>query len=111
MYIPISYLHKQIFWTATEAIITGKIEQSVGPASEGLVLVDFTDTQGLTHHIRVDADNTFIEGKDSAHIQILYNPFHPTDYVLVNPGRYMVILFLPLGLLACYFGWPEQRQE
>lgn len=106
IYIPISYLHKQLFWTETEAVIDGQVERGSGEI-QVFCLMNFTDAQGLVYHIEANTENTFMDGKDSNHVRIYYDPFNPNNFELVNPGRYLLILFLPFGLLCVYLGWPE----
>lgn len=108
VFIPLNYLHKQLFWTETEALITEEVLRYDGAETELFYHMAYTDEEGLSHHIQVSDENTFVEGKDSMHVCIYYDQSNPTNYELVNPGRYMLILFIPLGLLACYFGWPER---
>ena len=110
LYIPASYLYKQISWTETEALIVEGNERQVG--GEGLYLMDYTDANRGLHRIEVDGENnTFMEGTDSKHVRLYYDPSSPVDYELVNPGRFMVLLFFPFGLLCCYLGWPSVEKN
>lgn len=110
LYVPLSYLNKQLSWTETEALIVEGNERQAG--SEGLYLMDYTDMNGGLHRIEVDGENnTVMEGKDSEHARIYYDPFNPADYELVNPGRYMLLLFFPFGLLCSYLGWPSVEKN
>lgn len=111
LYIPLSYLHKQLFWTETEALITERVGRNEGAEVEVIYLMDFTDKQGIVHHIQAGVENTFIEGRDSEHIRIYYDHSNPADYELFNPGNYLLILFLPFGLLCSYLGWPEKASS
>jgi len=109
--VPLNYLHAQLYWTPTEAIITGTVLNNDGSEAKLLTLMDFTDHEGVIHHISEDEEReTFTTGVDNQHVRIYYDPLNPTDYVLANEGRYLVILFLPLGLLACYLGWPDEDE-
>ncbi|WP_339812314.1 hypothetical protein [uncultured Imperialibacter sp.] len=112
--VPLNYLYAQLYWTPTEAIITGTVLNNDGPEAERLTLMDFTDHEGVIHHISEEDDDEESDspatGAEDQHIRIYYNPLNPTDYVLANDGRYLIVLFLPLGLLACYLGWPDEDE-
>lgn len=107
IYIPLSYLHKQLFWTETEAIIQGQQERG-GIEPKVYCLMQFTDSKGTVYNIEANIEDTFTEGKTSNHVRIYYNPKTPGEFELINPGRYLLILFLPFGFLCVYFGWPEK---
>lgn len=105
-YIPLSYLHKQIFWTETEAVIMERVEHIVGGEAEVLYRMHYSDEAGVARQIEVDIENNFSEGRDSDHAVLLYDPADSANFELVNPGRYLLILFLPFGLLLSYLGLP-----
>ncbi|MEQ9374995.1 MAG: hypothetical protein RIG68_07460 [Imperialibacter sp.] len=107
--VPLNYLYAQLYWTPTEAIITGTVLNTDGPEAELLTLMDFTDGEGVVHHISEDEEReTLTRGTDDQHVRIYYDPLDSGNYVLANYGRYLIVLFLPLGLLACYLGWPRE---
>lgn len=108
IYVPLSYLNKQIFWTEADALITDRVEEMAGSEVQLVYHMEFVDHQGALHHIKPNTDDTFMEGKDSNHVRIYYDPTSPSNFELVNPGRYMLVLFLPFGLLLLYLGWPEK---
>lgn len=108
IYVPISYLNKSIFWTETEALIIERVEENTRSGVELVYYMEFSDHQGRVHKIKPNTDDTFIEGKDANHVLIFYEPTHPANFELVNPGRYMLILFLPFAMLLLYLGWPEK---
>lgn len=107
LYIPISYLHKQISWTETEATIVDRVERNAGGEAEVLYMMEYVDERGLVHQATIDSEIHFSEGTSSSRAPLLYNPSDPTKYEFVNPGRYLLILFFPLGLLLAYFGKPK----
>jgi hypothetical protein len=110
VYIPLSYLHKQIFWTETEALTNNRVERDDGMGGLVYYSMTFADEGGTTHYIDPNSDDTFMEGKDSNHVRIYYDPSNPEAYELVNHGRYLLILFLPFALLLCYLGWPDRER-
>jgi hypothetical protein len=108
--VPLNYLYKQLYWTPTEAVITGHELTAQGPDAQLLTLMDFTDEHGVIHHIGEDEEReTFFNGADSLHVRVYYDPLNPADYELINPFRYVVLIFLPFGLLLCYLGWPLEK--
>jgi hypothetical protein len=112
--IPLNYLYAQLHWTPTQATITGTVLNNNGPEVERLTLMDFTDHEGVIHHISEEDDDEESEspatgGAENQYVRIYYDPLNPTDYVLTNSGRYLIVLFLPFGLLLCYLGWPLEK--
>jgi hypothetical protein len=99
VYIPLSYLHKQIFWTETEAVIADRFTPTVGSEAEVLYRMSYTDAAGVVHQIEVDSENDFMEGRNTHFTRLLYDPADAVNFELVNPGRYLLLLFLPFGLL------------
>ena len=71
----------------------------------------FKDKDGNVHIIKVYdiTDNDYVEGSDKDHFILYYNPRNPSENILLNYGSYMVILFLPFGLLCSYLGWPHKE--
>lgn len=110
VYYPIDYLYKQVAWVRTEGLYIGQIEPENMPGNAYLVF-EFTDPSGTVYQVHEGYDNTVIEGSDNQHFLLYYNPANPNEFVMVNPGRYLVLLFGPFGLLLCYFGWPEKEIE
>jgi len=104
-YIPLSYLYNQLYWKETEAFITDRIERDDGVKVRVFYVMNFTDAQGTVHRIEASSRDTFMKGKDEDHVRIYYDPSNPPNFELVNHGRYLLLLFFPLGLLACYFGY------
>lgn len=111
VHVPVSYFHKQLFWVETEALLGERVERGSAGAPEVLFKMEFVDANGATQHILADIDDTFTQGRDEQHIRIYYDPEDPQDYELVNHARYLLILFLPFGLLCCYLGWPEKTSS
>jgi hypothetical protein len=111
VHVPVSYFHKQLFWNEAEALLGDRVERESGGVSEVLFKMEFVDEKGMKQHILTDLEDTYTEGKDSQHIRIYYDPANPEDHELVNHGRYLLILFLPFGLLCCYLGWPEKTEK
>jgi hypothetical protein len=110
IYIPFDYFYKQIAWTRTEALFLEQIVPENLPETAYMVF-EFTDQLGTVYRVHEGYDNTVIEGSDDQHFLLYYNPSNPNEFVMVNPGRYLVLLFGPFGLLLCYFGWPEKQIE
>lgn len=107
IYVPISFLYKQIFWTHTEGLIGDRIENYT---PNGIIFhsITYQDAQGIMRNVQADLDDDYQEGADSNHVQLLYNPANPEDFELVNYGRYLIFVFLPFGLFLMYVGWPEK---
>ncbi len=110
--IPINYLYAQLYWTATEAIITGEELNTDGPEAKLMTLMDFTDHEGVVHHISEENDDDdsalFTIGAEDRSFRIYYDPLNPSDYMLANAGRYVIAIFLPFALFLCYLGWPHK---
>lgn len=105
LYIPADYAYKQIFWPRTEA----RFLERVLPENEDVdySVLEFADSEGTLYHVKENDENTMITGSDDQHYILYYNPINPTDYVMMNPGRYLLLLFFPFGVLLCFLGWPE----
>ncbi len=107
-YLPASYIYQQLYWVETEAVITGyRLDTTATPIN--YYLMDYTDSLGTVFHIEVDVENTITEGRDADHARLYYDPADPANFALVNHALYLVVLFLPLGLLSLYFGWPKRE--
>jgi len=106
LYIPADYAYKQIFWPRTEA----RFLERVLPENEDVAysVLEFTDSEGALYQVKENEENTMITGSDDQHFILYYNPINPTDYVMMNPGRYLLLLFFPFGVLLCFLGWPER---
>ncbi len=107
LYIPADYAYKQLFWLRTEA----RYLEHILPENEPDIaysLLEFADATGALYQAKENAENTMITGSDDQHFILYYNPINPTDYVMMNPGRYLILLFFPLGVLLCFLGWPER---
>ncbi len=74
-------------------------------------LMEFKDKDGNVHIIKVYdvTDNDYVEGSDKDHFILYYNPRNPSEYIMLNFGKYMVIIFLPFGLFCSYLGWPQKE--
>jgi len=101
-YLPLNYLRKQIFWTKTEAQIIEQTVREIGGEADIYYKMEFTDKLGKVYRIEPDDDDTFTAGSDTQHILIYYDPSNPADFELVNPGFYLIVIFLPFGLLCTY---------
>lgn len=108
-YLPLNYLHKQLFWTKTEAMITEHAYREKRGESYLYIKMEFADRRGKIYYIEPNVDDTFTEGSDSQHILIFYDPSNPEDFELVNPGHYLIVFFLPFGLLLTYLGLPAKE--
>lgn len=110
LYIPADYVYKQLMWTRTEARFA---ERSITEGNSDIAysVLEFTDTTGTLHQVKENEENTMVEGSDDQHFILYYNPGNPNEYVMMNYGRYLLILFFPFGLLLCYFGWPEKESK
>lgn len=106
-WIPVSYLYKNIYWTETEAEIIGLVQKNEETVYH---VMRFSDASGIVHEIQHDTDNDFSQGKDERHALVLYDPENPQRYDVKNPGKFMIAIFFPLGLLCAYFGWPWSRK-
>lgn len=107
LYIPADYAYKQLFWPRTEARY---LEQILPENEPNMVysLLEFADTTGTLYQVKEYDENTMITGSDDQHFILYYNPINPTDYVMMNPGRYLLLLFFPFGVLLCFLGWPDK---
>jgi hypothetical protein len=108
LYIPADYAYKQLFWPRTEA----RFLEQILPENElnmGYSLLEFADASGTLYQVKENDENTMITGSDDQHFILYYNPIDPTDYVMMNPGRYLLLLFFPFGVLLCFLGWPERK--
>ena len=74
-------------------------------------LMEFKDKDGYVHAIREDDENDVMEGSDKDHFILYYNPRNASEYMMLNPGKYLVIIFLPFGLLCSYLGWPQKEDK
>jgi len=110
MYIPGEYAYQQLAWTRTEAHLVERIA-SMDRNENVYSLLEFMDQSGKTHRIKEDEENTMVKGSDDQHFIMYYNPSNPADYVMMNHGRYLLILFFPFGLLLCFLGWPEKESK
>ena len=109
VYVPLSYFHKQLFWTATEALIKERRVEEKPGQPEVFYQMEFTDERGEKYQVLGDYDDSFTTGVDDDHVRIYYDPASPQNYELVNHGRYMLILFIPFSLLLLYLGWPHKE--
>ncbi len=108
LYIPADYAYKQLFWPRTEA----RFLEQILPENEtnmGYSLLEFADASGTLYQVKENDENTMITGSDDQYFILYYNPINPTDYVMMNPGRYLLLLFFPFGVLLCFLGWPERK--
>jgi hypothetical protein len=110
LFVPLNYLHRQIFWTETEALMEFT-EFDNGMKGGARCRLQFTDIHGKVYDFYPNTDDTFTEGKDYKHIRIYYDPANPADALLVNHGQYLLILFFPFALLLTYLGLPENRSK
>lgn len=111
VYVPLSYLHKQMFWTATEALIVDRTSKEVGGEVSLYLHLEFTDSNGSLHRVIDGTENSYIEGRDPDYAWIYYDPANPGDFALVNHFRYMLIIFIPFALFLVYLGWPHKDTE
>ncbi len=112
-YYPTELLYKQIMWTKTEALFLQVESEKLSEDTDVYDLMEFKDKEGNVHTIKVYdmIDNDYAEGSDKDHFILYYNPRNPSDYIMMNFGKYMVILFLPFGLLCSYLGWPRKEDK
>jgi hypothetical protein len=110
LYIPAEYAYKQLVWTRTEARFAERIEPEEG-ADIAYSLLEFTDEKNILYQVKENEEDTMVEGSDDQHFILYYNPNNPDEYVMMNYGRYLLLLFFPLGVLLCYFGWPEKESK
>ena len=110
-YYPTELLYKQLLWTKTEALLLQAESENLGGDTGVYDLMEFKDKDGNVHIIKVYdiTDNDYVEGSDKDHFILYYNPRNPSENILLNYGSYMVILFLPFGLLCSYLGWPHKE--
>lgn len=110
-YYPTELLYKQIMWTKTEALYLQVESENLGRDTGLYDLMEFKDKEGNVHTVKVYdlTDNDYVEGSDKDHFILYYNPRNPSDYIMLNFGKYMVILFLPFGLFLSYVGWPRKE--
>lgn len=110
IYIPYAYAYKQLLWTRAEARFIERIVPYEG-ADVAYSLLEFEDDKGITHQVKENDENTMIEGSDHLHFILYFDPGNPQDYVMMNGGRYLLLLFFPFGILLCYLGWPEKDSK
>jgi hypothetical protein len=110
IYIPVEYAYKQLAWTRTEAHLVERIA-STDRNDIAYSVLEFKDHSGKLHRIKEDEENTMVKGSDDQHFILYYNPTSPVNYVMMNQGRYLLILFFPFGLLLCFLGWPEKESK
>src|SRR5688572_26042623 len=105
IYIPLSYLHKQIFWTRTEASV---LAREWNRFDDLIVELEFTDVQGEPHRIHVDSETY---NGDPDKVPLYYDPQNPDEFQVVNHYRYFLVIFLPFGLFVTYLGWPHRDEK
>ena len=110
IYIPLDFAYKQLLWTRTEARLVERIIPSEG-ADIAYYLLEFADEKDIVHQVKENEENTMVEGSDDQHFILYYNPNDPDQHIMMNYGRYLLILFFPFGVLLCYFGWPEKESK
>jgi hypothetical protein len=110
LYIPSVYLYKQLQWTRTEARFVERITAEDG-TDIAYSLLEFTDEKNMLHQVKENEENTMIEGSDDQHFILYYNPVNPDHYVMMNYGRYLLVMFFPFGLLLCFLGWPQKESK
>ena len=112
-YYPSELLYKQLMWTRTEALYLQEESENLGGDTGVYDLMEFKDKDGNVHTAKVYdvIDNDYVEGSDQDHFILYYNPRNPSENIMLNYGKYMVILFLPFGLLCCYLGWPRKEGD
>jgi hypothetical protein len=105
--VPVRYLYRNVMWTRTEGLLlfVNDRDQQAHP------VLEFNDDRGIKRRVAVNGEDSMFEGSDAMHFVLYYNPSDSTDYVLMNPGRYLLLLFFPFGLLLCYLGWPERARQ
>ena len=110
-YYPTELLYKQLLWTKTEALLLQAESENLGGDTGVYDLMEFKDKDGNVHIIKVYdvTDNDYVEGSDKDHFILYYNPRNPSEYIMLNFGKYMVIIFLPFGLFCSYLGWPQKE--
>jgi hypothetical protein len=109
IYIPIHYFYRQLTWTKTEARHLETEVNATGTIAYNVM--EFTDANGNVQRIKDDDENDRVEGSDDQHFVLYYNPKKPDEFVMMNPGRYLIAIFLPFGLLCCYLGWPHKTDK
>lgn len=110
LWIPAAYTYKQIVWTRTEARFVERITPKEG-ADIAYSLLEFTNEKGNVYQIKENEENTMVEGQDDQHFVLYFNPNNPEEYIMMNYGRYLLILFFPFGVLLSYSGWPEKESK
>jgi hypothetical protein len=110
LYIPADYVYKQLLWTRAEARF---VERSITEGNSDIAysVLEFTDTAGTLHQVKENEENAMVEGIDDQHFILYYNPKNPDQHIMMNYGRYLLILFFPFGVLLCFFGWPEKESK
>lgn len=111
IYIPIQYFYRQFAWTKTEARQLERELNYEGTEASAYNIMEFTDANGNVQRIKDDDENDRFEGSDDQHFVLYYNPKKPDEFVMMNPGRYLIAIFLPFGLLCCYLGWPHKMDK
>ncbi len=111
IYIPIQYFYRQFAWTKTEARQVERELNYEGVETRAYNIMEFTDANGNVQRIKDDDENDRFEGSDDQHFVLYYNPKKPDEFVMMNPGRYLIAIFLPFGLLCCYLGWPHKMDK
>jgi hypothetical protein len=110
LYIPSVYVYKQVQWIRTEARFVERIIAEDG-TDVAYSLLEFMDEKDVLHQVKENEENTMVEGSDDQHFILYYNPTKPEDFVMMNYGRYFLVLFFPFGVLLCYLGWPEKETK
>lgn len=112
-YYPTELLYKQLMWTRTEALYLQEESENLGGDTGVYDLMEFKDKDGNVHTAKVYdvIDNDYVEGSDQDHFILYYNPRNPSENVMLNYGKYMVIIFLPFGLFCSYLGWPRKEDK
>ena len=105
--VPVRYFYRQMMWTRTEGLLLENVFSEDG--QQGHSLLEFDDATGTKRQVKVDYDDSMFEGSDDKHFILYYNPADSTEFVMMNPGRYMIVIFFPFGLLLCYLGWPRVK--
>lgn len=104
--VPVGYMYRQIYWTRTEGLFIEQIITNDG--EDAITVVEFAAADGKTYRVESNGESLFT-GSDDKHYLLYYNPENPEQFMMLNHGLYLMLLFIPFGLLLCYLGWPHRE--